>query len=334
MGKDYYQILGISREANEQDIKKAYRKLAVEWHPDKHSGDDQKEAEERFLKISEAYEVLSDKNKKQIYDQYGEQGLKSGSHGQPAFNFSPQNAQNLFNMFVGGFGMGKNLFMGTPLAGAFGNTGASFVFGPDVFIQRRDRPVVRELNLTLEQLYQGTVKKLRLTRMEFEESSKELKKVPHVIEIKIQPGWSDGTKINFEKMGDRYPGRIPADVIFVVKELPHRYFQRIGDDLIYKITISLKKALVGCKIVVPTLNPLVPSLDVDCREDVIETGFQKIIKGYGMPVVEQSRQRHSGEEKSTSLDHQSSNGDLIIEFQVEFPTTLSTSQRQKLDKIL
>src|SRR4051812_47328770 len=122
MGKDYYKILGVKREATDDEIKKAYRKLALQWHPDKNP-DKPQEAKQRFTEIGEAYEVLRDKQKRAIFDQYGEEGLKGGpppsadgsAGGHPfagaggfpgggAFQFSSGDAENIFAQFFGGMG--------------------------------------------------------------------------------------------------------------------------------------------------------------------------------------------------------------------------------------
>ena len=105
MGRDYYAILGVAKDADDDQLKKAYRKLALKYHPDRHSSKTEKEKEaatEKFKEISEAYDVLSDKEKRQIYDQFGEEGLKQGVGGAGAnpgfktYHFNPQNAEDIF----------------------------------------------------------------------------------------------------------------------------------------------------------------------------------------------------------------------------------------------
>ena len=117
-GKDFYDILGLSRGANESEIKKAYRKLAMKWHPDKNQ-DNKDFAEKKFKAVSEAYEVLSDPKKKDLYDQFGEDGLKEGFGGGGGFNAS--NAEDIFAQFFGG-GMGG----GGPFGGMGGMPGGGF----------------------------------------------------------------------------------------------------------------------------------------------------------------------------------------------------------------
>jgi DnaJ family protein B protein 4 len=324
MGKDYYNVLGVERSASEQDIKKAYRALALEWHPDKHA-DDKETARKKFIEISEAYEVLKDKSKREQYDRFGEAGLKDGSGS--AFNFTAADADRIFSMFFpGGTGGGGRLgaFMGTPIHLAFGMaTGGStglggfqLFGGQDLFMQRKDPSVNHDLKLTLEELYHGTTKRLKITRVEFNQEKGELTKVPSVIEIKVQPGWLTGTKITFEQYGDKYPGRIPADVVFEVKEKPHPFFTREGYDLVYRKTLTLKEALGGCAFTCPTLGH--GTIDVDCTNDLVQPGTAKRVQGYGMPVPNKSGMF----------------GDLVVEFNVTFPDYLSPEQRDGLKKLL
>jgi DnaJ-class molecular chaperone len=98
---DYYEILGVSKDANDQDIKKAYRKLALKWHPDKNP-DNQREAEIKFKAISEAYDVLSDRDKRNIYNKYGKEGLQAGGTDGAYFPFTFRSAEEIFQDFFGG----------------------------------------------------------------------------------------------------------------------------------------------------------------------------------------------------------------------------------------
>ena len=106
-GRDFYKILGVERDASENELKKAYRKLAMKWHPDKNP-DKQEQAEKKFKEVSEAYEVLTDPKKKEIYDRYGEDGLQDGfgGSGGGAHGFSQQHAHDIFAQFFGGGGGG------------------------------------------------------------------------------------------------------------------------------------------------------------------------------------------------------------------------------------
>lgn len=159
MGKDYYEILGLARNATEPEIKKAYRKLAMKYHPDKFSNSsesEKKEAENKFKELNEAYEVLSDPKKKLAYDQYGSAGFGNGSgfegFGNAGFGSFNENTQNFnFNDFANAFG------------DVFGDT---FNFNRSSFQKRRGEDLRYDIVLTLEEVANGTEKKIRYKRLE------------------------------------------------------------------------------------------------------------------------------------------------------------------------
>lgn len=153
MGIDYYNILKVPRNASEEDLKKSYKRLAMKYHPDKNT-QNKKDAEAKFKQISEAYDVLSDVQKRQIYDLYGEEGLKSGqfSAASPTsggsdrgFRFSPRDADAIFAEFFGGFDGNYGV----------GGTGAL----------KKAAPVENNLPCTLEELYKGSKRKMQISRV-------------------------------------------------------------------------------------------------------------------------------------------------------------------------
>mmetsp|Transcript_16939 Transcript_16939/g.42532 ORF Transcript_16939/g.42532 Transcript_16939/m.42532 type:complete len:323 (-) Transcript_16939:708-1676(-) len=278
MGKDYYKILGVSKSATDADLKKAYRKLAMKHHPDK-GGD-----AEQFKLISEAYEVLSDPEKKKIYDQVGEEGLKGGMGGGAgrgggaqfhSFNFTPTDPQDIFKTFFGGSGMfdGDGFFStGGGGGGAqgfssmFGGSGGDMPFGfgggaggarrrgGSTEAKRKAEPIKHKLNLTLEELYTGCTKKMKVTKQVMDSASGKTIPVQKVLEIPVKAGWKPGTKVTFESEGDELPGVIPADIIFEVDQKPHDRFKREGNDLHHTATIGLNEALKGGSVSVRHLD--------------------------------------------------------------------------------
>lgn len=367
MGKDYYAILNVARTATDDELKKAYRKLALKWHPDKNPNN-QEAAQAKFQEVSEAYEVLSDKQKREIFDKYGEEGLKgapqsgpegAGAGGMPGgmpagFNFSssgfpqgaggfsgfpggssfsfhssdpskifeqffgtsnPNEAEHMdpFSMFGGmgnmGFGSGRG-------RGPRGSGGMESVFGQAQSRSQRPEKLKRQLECTLEQLYTGCVKKLKITRKVYDASSQQLREEQKVLEISVKPGWKDGTKITFEGQGDVLPNRPAQDIVFIIREKPHDKFKRDGDNLVYKAKINLRDALVGNGTL--TIKAL-DGHDINMRLDgVIAPGTRKVFANEGMPLQKNPLQR----------------GDLYVDFEVQFPTSLSESQKNLIRQAL
>nr|GMC90104.1 DnaJ homolog subfamily B member 13-like [Ipomoea batatas] len=215
MGVDYYKILQVDRTAKDDDLKKAYRKLAMKWHPDKNPNN-KREAEAKFKQISEAYDVLSDPQKRAVYDQYGEEGLKGqfqppGAGGFPSssdasnasFRFNPRSADDIFSEFFG---------FTSPFGGGMGDI--------VLFPSMGRRPTTME----------------------------------EILSIEIKPGWKKGTKITFPEKGNEQRGIIPSDLVFIIDEKPHSVFKRDGNDLIVTQKLSLLEALTGYTAQITTLD--------------------------------------------------------------------------------
>lgn len=184
MGVDYYNILKVNRNASDDDLRKAYRRLAMIWHPDKNPGPKNHEAEAKFKQISEAYDVLSDLQKRQIYDLYGEEALKSGQvpppprsgphqfrtqpHPNPSFRFNPRDADDIYAELFGGSSSESNGRARGTRDGFFRSTGADFS-GTSTGTRpgttpRKAPPVENELQCSLEDLYKGAEKKMKISR--------------------------------------------------------------------------------------------------------------------------------------------------------------------------
>ncbi|CCI43877.1 unnamed protein product [Albugo candida] len=349
MGRDYYSILGVQRSASDDELKKAYRKLALKWHPDKNPNN-KEAAQKKFQDVSEAYEVLSDKEKRQVYDQYGEEGLKGSAQAGPeasggfpggfsggfsqfpgGFSFHSSDASKIFEQFFGTSNINEAEHMDPMFVfgnmGGFGGMGKQHRGGgmrmsiDDMFGGQpsRKRPELwkRSLECTLDQLYTGATRKLKITRKVFDNASQQLREEQQILEVNIKPGWKDGTKITFEGQGDVLPNRAPQDLVFVIKELPHDKFTRVGDNLLYKAKISLKSALVGNGTL--TIKAL-DGHDVPVRLDggVIAPGTRKVIPNEGMPLQKNTGQR----------------GNLYVEFDIQFPATLTDNQKHLIQQAL
>ncbi|KAG5177702.1 DnaJ domain-containing protein [Tribonema minus] len=306
---EYYSVLGLQRGATDADIKQAFRKLAMRWHPDKNR-DNAEEASRTFQEIGEAYDVLSDKAKRAVYDRYGYEGLRDGvpgPDGAPGTGYNyKQNAAEIFESFFGtrnpfaDFGFGDS----TPFAARLRKPGP-----------RKAEPVVRDLVCTLEELFNGCTKRLKITRKRFAPDG-ELRDESKEVTVDVRPGWKRGTRVTFPSEGDEAPGIVPADVVFVVQEAPHARFSRgDGAQLVYCAPLSLADALTDCVLEVPTLDGRVLSLP--CPE-VVSPGYEKRVPKEGMPISKKPGQR----------------GDLILRFKIVFPKYLPDDKKLKIRHIL
>ncbi|XP_020230884.1 dnaJ homolog subfamily B member 4 [Cajanus cajan] len=312
MGIDYYEILEVDKNATDEELKKAYRKLAMKWHPDKNPNN-KKEAEIKFKQISEAYEVLSDPQKRAIYDQYGEGGLKGGmsppdagfasffqtGDGPAAFRFNPRNANNIFAEVFGcsspfggtgmGFGCGgrgTGMRGGTWVSRSFGGMFGNDMFGEGRHMNqgpRRKAPSIENALLcSLEELYKGTTRKMKISR-EVTLASGRTFPVEEILNIEIHPGWKKGTKITFPEKGNQQPNVIAADLVFIIDEKPHSVFTRDGNDLVVTQKISLREAeaLTGYTIQLTTLDGRDLNIAIN---NVTDPDYEEVITGEGMPI--------------------------------------------------
>ncbi|KAJ0240330.1 DnaJ domain-containing protein [Hirschfeldia incana] len=314
MGVDYYNILKVNHNAKEDDLRKAYKRLAMIWHPDKNPSARRDEAEAKFKRISEAYDVLSDPQKRQIYDLYGEEGLKSDNipdsnafynhqhHRQQhppnaaPFRFNPRDADDIYDE----------------------------IFGPEEFRDRSFRnapgemrkapPVENPLPCSLEDLYKGVKKKMRLSRNVYD-ASRKLRVVEEILPIDIKPGWKKGTKLTFPKKGHEEPGIIPADIIFVVEEKPHPVYKRDGNDLLVSKEITLLEALTGKTLDLITLDGRTLVIPLT---DIINPDHEVVVTNEGMPISKEPGKK----------------GNLRLKLSVRYPSRLTAEQKSELKRVL
>lgn len=330
---EYYDILGLKKPSNQKEIKKAYRKLALKWHPDKN--EDKKDfASEKFKKINEAYSVLSDEKKKELYDKYGKDGEKINmGKGMPfsggGVGFSQGvDAFNIFNEFFGtsnpfdvndGFGRPHMRVRMNHPSSMFGqNIGGHYYGTPEMPRSRKKgKTSEKELYCSLRDLYTGTTKKVRVNRVKL------VNRVPvnetKMLDIKIQPGWKDGTKLTYPNLGNESEYETGGDVIFVIKEKENEVFSRKGDNIYKTMNIKLKEALSGFTCNVYDINNKLHTIKV-CK--LKDSDFEYYIKEAGMPI----------RKKVNNLMKQTGYGDMIVKFNVSFE--LGNDVVHKIKKML
>ncbi|XP_062233967.1 uncharacterized protein LOC133931141 [Phragmites australis] len=337
MGVDYYKVLAVDRGATDDDLKKAYRKLAMRWHPDKNPTN-KKEAEAKFKQISEAYDVLSDPQKRTIYDQLGEEGLKGqpppgaggpgassfypgGAHS-TSFHFNPRSADDIFAEFFGFSGMGgmrgepgfqRSTFGNEFFASRFGGVGSA----SSVNMQRplhKPHPIENRLPVSLSDLYKGVTKKMKISRETIDASGR-VSQVEEILTIDVKPGWKKGTKITFPEKGNEAPNMTAADIVFIIEEKPHDVFTREGNDLVMTEKISLAEALTGYTVRVTTLDGRSLLLPIN---SVIHPSYEEVVPGEGMPIPKDPTKK----------------GNLRIKFNIKFPSRLTSDQKAGIKRLL
>ena len=334
---NFYEILGLSNDASETEIKKAYRALSLKHHPDRNP-DDVEAANKKFQEISEAYEHLSDGDKRKQYDhelKFGAGGFPG--HGGGAFGNAHEeftDINNIFNMIFGqgggfpGHGGGGGFPGGFP--GGFVNMHHSG--GPEIrvfhngmpaqfhgfqqhFQQqiRKPDPILHELEITLEQSYTGCVVQIDIERIVQADNIRRTE--TELLYVTVSKGIDTGESIVLQDKGHNINNAVYGDVRVIFRVTNTSDFSRAGLDLIYKKTISLKQALCGFTFEMQHVNGKHLCLNNLSSPTVVKPGFKKVVPGMGMI-------------------RDNSTGNMIIEFDVEFPEVLSSEQIEKLNEIL
>lgn len=306
--KDYYKILGVERSASTEEIKRAYRKLAMKYHPDKNPGD--KQSEDRFKEINEANQVLSDPEKRSRYDQLGESYAHWQQRGESPGNFNwndwvtnaPRGGgtrvdfDDLFGDSNGGFseffrrvfgGMGGFPDMGTEGARRGVRPGAQ----PRAGYEQR-------VSISLQEAFHGTTRRYEI------EGRK--------LEVKIPAGARSGTKVRLPNIAtDRGGGT--SDIYLVVDVLPDPQYERRGDDVYTDVDVDLYRAVLGGEISVPTLTGQI----VLKIPSGTQPGQTFRLAGQGMPHLKNPQKR----------------GDLYVRTRIQLPRQLTPEQRELFDKL-
>ena len=345
--QDYYEILGISKSASQAEIKKAYRKMAIKYHPDKNPDD--KDAEEKFKLAAEAYEILSDENKKARYDQYGHAAFEGGHGG---FGGGGMNMDDIFSQFGDIFG------------GAFGGGFGGFGGGGHRQARVKGSNLRIRVKLTLEEIAKGVEKKVKVRRKVQAEgvtyktcstcngtgqqmrvtntilgrmqtattcgtchgAGEMLDKKPsgadaqgmivkeETVSINIPEGVTEGVQLKVGGKGNEAPGKnsIPGDLLVLIEEVPHDTLKREGSNIHYDLYINFSEAVLGTSKEVDTVTGKV-KIKVDAGT---QSGKILRLKGKGLPSIE--RYGH---------------GDFLIHINVWTPQELTKDQRKFFEEM-
>jgi len=305
MAEDYYKILGVDKNAGEDVIKKAYRKLAMKYHPDRTKGD--KSAEDMFKKVSEAYAVLSDKKKRKQYDTFGASGFQQRFSQEDIF--SGVNFGDIFKEFGfedSGFG---NIFMG----GGRGARKSSFSFGGDPFsaytsttqkVPAKGADLVYEMPLSLREVMTGTTKTVA-----YGQGRGQTK-----ISVTIPKGMVTGKKLRLAGKGEHGPFGGPAGDLYIqAKVFNDPVFKHIGHDLYIDQEVKLTEALLGTDVKIPTLDGKHLNLKIPART---QNNTKMRLKGYGLPKMKGG-----------------SRGDLYARIVIKLPKRFNKKQKALIQEL-
>ncbi|MEX0684322.1 MAG: J domain-containing protein [Dehalococcoidia bacterium] len=337
MAKDYYQALGVKRDASQKEIKAAFRKLARKHHPDVNPGD--AEAERRFKEINSAHDVLSDAEKRAKYDRYGDNWEQAEAYEKARSHYASQGGGNsqtftfdindLLRRSGGGRGANNGGFdFGDVLGSMFGGQGR----GP-----MRGQNVEYATEITLEEAYNGTTRTLHLQSEEpcptcggtghiasatchtCEGSG--IVARPKTIEVKIPAGARDGTRVRIAGEGSSGRGGPRGDLYVVTKVRPHPRFERKGDDLIEDVSVPVEDAVLGGEVEVQTIAGKRIAITVP---PLTQNGKQIKLKGLGMPKLAQTGARGAGAK---------GHGDLYARVRLAIPESLTDEQRALFEQL-
>lgn len=304
---DYYETLGVSKSATPEEIKKAYRKLALKYHPDKNNGD--KNAEAKFKQISEAYAVLSDQKKRQQYDTFGSNGFHQRYSQEDIFRgFDLNNILRQFGFGASSFGTGASFRSASganPFESMFGNVSGMGCQGGGCKPQPiKGQNLTYELAISLEDVLQGADKTISLRRDGKTQN----------VSVKVPKGIESGKRLRLSGKGmPSSSGGPPGDLYLKVNVAPHAHFTREGDDLVIERRIPFSKACLGTDVEITSLEGKRFKVKVPAG---VQQESRLRIKGYGLPTGP------IGER-----------GDIYVKIAVQIPQILSPEQQGVIGKL-
>ena len=220
----------------------------------------------------------------------------------------------------GGGVEGMDIDLEELLGGGGGNHHAGAPFRSHTFTSgikqpQQDATIEKEVFVSLEDIAKGVEKKMKISRTVFDEMGNQ-RNEEKVLTINVKPGWKAGTKVTFAREGDKIPGKVPADIAFIIRDKPHHTFTRDGSNICYKHSLTLKEALCGSVAQIPTLDG--KKVGLNLLDEVIKPTTVKRLQGYGLPFPKEPSKR----------------GDLVVNFDIKFPEKLSQSSKDILFDVL
>jgi len=322
MSQNYYDLLGVDKQASEDEIKKAFRKLSLKYHPDRNSDPS---ATDKFKEINEAHETLTNKEKRQQYDFQSSGGFPMGGD----MGAEMHDINNIFRAFFGGgggpggpggpgftFNMGGGPDIHVFHGGMPGMPGMGGMPGmPNPFFQNMNKPppIIKNIQLSMGQVYSGCTFPIQIEKWNIVNNMKHTEM--QTLNVTIPAGIDENEVIILRDMGNTIDNRIKGDIKICIQISNETEFMRQGMDLVVKKQLTLKESLCGFKFEIKHLNGKMLAFNNHTNITVIKPGYKKVVPNLGM-----------------NKDGRS--GTLIIDFDVVFPDVLGDDQIQKLTEIL
>jgi len=300
----YYDILGLKKQSTQEEIRKAFRRLSLIHHPDRNGGSDDSE----FQKINEAYETLSDPQKRRIYDLTSQNPFMQGNMMHGNMMEVPIDANSLFSMlFSQELGNNPDVHV---FQGSFPMGGMHNVKMP--FHMPEPEPIVKTISITVKESYNGCCKPLEIER--WTSSFNRKIRETETLYVEIPEGIGNNETIILKQKGNMVSHNCMGDIKVIVEILNNEYsMERDGLDIIYKHKVTLKEALCGFSFSLKHISGKEFKIN-NTKGNIISPGFKKVVPGYGF-----KRNEHEG--------------NLIIEFMIEFPDTLTDEQIASIENI-
>ncbi len=317
---DYYKILQLPKNCLQEDIAESFRNLSLKYHPKVCSPENSAKSEFHFQKLCESYEVLSDPIKKEIYDIYGQEGLKNGiidkkGNIKGGYIYSG-NGHEIFEKFMG-------------TANPFTLKGESEkgFFDEQICENKKNeegvQPIDVDLECTLEELYNGCVKHIKYKRRVIGVDFRTTEEKEAAVDVEIFRGYDKHTVIPYKGMGNQSPGMKNSDLIVHIKEKKHKCFQRVNtNDLIYVHKIDLAQALNSEPVKFTTLDGRKLAISID---EIISPSTVKVVPGEGMPIFQN---------EMNVRDLNIRKGDLYIKFDIKFPEYIDPAKKIEITSLL